>query len=413
MRKSMKMVCAMVIGSIVLFSACNKDDDIGAKENKESISKSATESVDMTTSNYIGTEDVQETTEDDYMIADAPGFEADKNVESGIEIDSTLASAIRRELGYGANEVLTYSDLERVTYLATWDDVITSIKGISFLTNLEEIHIGSNYISDISEMATLKHIKCIDVSNGYIKEISDFSKCGNLESLYLSGNMIEDVSPIANIPNIKFVDLNCNLIKSIEPLKDAKNLETLCIESNCIIDYNTIKDCTSLIAAYNQGAQGTYEQALEVENRAKEIVASFPDELSELELEKIIYKYVKDNMYYDESPRDGSVYGYDGIMNGRGVCGDYAEMFALLANHAGLDAYCCNSDTHAWNIVKIDGVYYHCDALWDENVVEWAYFNKSTGYMYNQPDHMHDLRRYPICDVSMSVLEYCDSFEVE
>ena len=70
MRKSMKMVCAMVIGSIVLFSACNKDDDIGAKENKESISKSATESVDMTTSNYIGTEDVQETTEDDYMILD-------------------------------------------------------------------------------------------------------------------------------------------------------------------------------------------------------------------------------------------------------------------------------------------------------------------------------------------------------
>ena len=77
------------------------------------------------------------------------------------------------------------------------------------------------------------------------------------------------------------------------------------------------------------------------------------------------------------------------------------------------EAYECGSDTHAWNIVKIDGVYYHCDALWDENVDEWIYFNKSTGYIYNLPDRMHDLRRYPICDVSISVLEYCDCFGVQ
>lgn len=351
--------------------------------------------------------------EDDYMIADIPSYEADANIEEGIELDSTLAKAVRAELGYSADQFLTRNDLESVTYLATWDYEIASVKGISNLKNLEEIHFGTNYISDISEMSELERIQVIDLSNGYVKEIPDFSKCADLRSLYLGGNMIEDVTPIAKIPNIEFVDLNANFIKSIAPLKNAKSLQTLCIYNNCILDYGEIKDCKNLIDAYNQNGQCTYEEALALENRAKEIVASFPSELSELELEKTIYKYIKDNMYYDESDRPTTPYGYCGIMNGWGVCGDYAQAFSLLANHAGLEAIECGSDTHAWNIVKIDGVYYHCDALWDEDVTEWTHFNKSTGYIYNLPDHMHDLRRYPICDISMSVLEYCDSFGVQ
>jgi len=351
--------------------------------------------------------------EGDYMESDILCYEADVNVANGIELDSTLGKAIRAELGYDDSHVLTLEDLESVTYLATWDYEIASVKGIAYLKNLEEIHIGENYISDISEMAQLTNIKAIDVSNGYVKEIPDFSNCKNLHTLYLGGNMIEDVSPVAKIPNIKYVDLNTNFIKSIEPLKGAKTLEMLCIYNNCILDYGSIKDCDYLIAAYDECRQCTYESALKLENRVKEIVASFPSQLSELELEKLIYKYIKDNMYYDESLRPTSAFGYSGIMNGWGVCGDYAQAFALIANHAGLEAYECGSDTHAWNIVKIDGVYYHCDALWDENVDEWIHFNKSTGYIYNLPDHMHDLRRYPICDVSMSVLEYCDCFGVQ
>ena len=163
--------------------------------------------------------------------------------------------------------------------------------------------------------------------------------------------------------------------------------------------------------AYDNGAQGSYEQALSLENRVKEIVDTFPKGLSELEIEKLVYKYVKDNMYFTEDIKQPAVYGYNAIMNGWGVCGDYSEAFALIANHAGIETYNCFSDTHAWNIVKIDGVYYHCDALWDENVSEWEYFNKSTGYIYNIDDHMHNLRRYPICEISMSVLEYMDCFD--
>jgi transglutaminase/protease-like cytokinesis protein 3 len=176
------------------------------------------------------------------------------------------------------------------------------------------------------------------------------------------------------------------------------------------LDYSSIKDCQSIIDAYDN-SQCKFEDALALENRAKEIVASFPKGLSELELEKVIYKYIIDNIYYDDSPRKINAFGYDGIMNGRGVCGDYADAFTLLANYAGFEVYSCISETHAWNIVKIDGTYYHCDALWDEDVNQWNYFNRSTGFMMKIDHHTHDLLRYPICEQSMSVFDYCDVFD--
>lgn len=357
---------------------------------------------------------IKESYDEDYMIPDIPQYEADKNVEEGIEIDSTLAYYVRQAFNYDSEQVLTYEDLESVTYIMSdYDNPVTSLKGVSLLTGLEELHINSGYVADISELADLENLRMLTITNCYIKEIPDLSGCSNLESLYLSGNMIDDVAPIADVPTLKYVDLNSNLITSIEPLKEVTFLELLCIESNCIIDYETIKDNASLISAYNQGAQGTYEEALALENTAKDIVGEFPEVPSDLEKEIIIYKYIKENMYFDDSLRPTKSFGYYGITEGRGVCGDYAEAFALLARHAGLEAYVCGSDTHAWNIVNIDGVYYHCDALWDEDVPEWTHFNRSTGYIYNLPDHMHDLRKYPICDESMSVLDYCYGFMEE
>lgn len=346
--------------------------------------------------------------EGEYIIKEIPSYLADKNVENGIELDATLGQAIRAELGLPLEHVLTYADLENVTYLATWDYEIVSVKGISYLKNLEEIHFGTNYISDISEMTKLSNIRVIDIGLSYVKEIPDFSQCDKLNALYLGGNMIEDLSSIAKIPNLEFLDVNSNFITSIEPLKNAKSLKTLCIYDNCILDYSAVADCGFLVNAYNDCGQCTFDDALTLEKRAKEIVATFPKNTSELELEKYIYKYIKDNMYYAENLRRTNAFGYYGIMEGSGVCGDYAEAFALLASHAGLEVYECDSDTHAWNIVKVDGKYYHCDALWDEDVEEWIHFNKSTGYISNLPDHTHDLRRYPICEVSMSKLEYFD-----
>lgn len=351
--------------------------------------------------------------EDDYRIPDIAAYEADPNTEQGIEIDSTLADAVRNELGFENGHCLTLENLESITSLYIFDEPVTTIKGISLLKNLCDIRISSGYIEDISELAKLENLDTIDIANCYIKEIPDFSGCHVLTSLYLSGNMIEDISPIADIPSLRYVNLESNYIRSIEPLKNVENIESLAIQSNCIVDYASICENSALISAIDSGSQSVYAESLDIENRAKQIVASLPGGLNALQTEAAVYQYVMENMVYEEAIRPVHAYGYSGLVEGKGVCGDYAEMFCLLANHAGIDAYLCHSDDHAWNIVRIDGKYYHCDSLWDDNLAEWTHFNRSTGYMLNLPSHMYDVRKYPTCNESMSILEYCDYFDAE
>lgn len=396
----------LVFICIFSFSSCGTVSE-NNQENSLAVYDDVTEAEQETPENETMEEEIVSVNQEADSFEE-PEFETDNNVQEGILLDATLGQAIRRELGYTSEEILTYEDLESVTYLAPWHDGITSLTGISLLKNLQELHIGSSTVSDISELSELKEISFIDISSSYIRVIPDFSECDMLESLYLSGNLIEDIRPVALIPNLRYADLNSNRITSIEPLKNMETLEMLCIESNCILDFASIEGSKSLIDAYNEGAQGSYEQALQLEKQVKEIVASFPETDSELELEKQLYQYIKDHMFYDESLRPAASFGYQGIIEGWGVCGDYAEAFALLANHAGLETYVCSSDTHAWNIIKTDGVYYHCDTLWDEDVEQWNHFNKSTEYIRELPDHSFDEKRYPDCPISMDVQKYSD-----
>lgn len=333
-------------------------------------------------------------------LADTTTGEADttvsteESVQTDKELDPILEKIIRQELGYSDDIELTDEDYESITSLGIFYEDIKSLDGVSRLTNLTSITISGGSISDISELAELRNLTMIDIYGCLVREIPDLSNCKELTDLYLAGNLIEDITPLQSISSLKYANLAFNRISSIEPLKDNTSLESLAIDSNCILDYNTIADNESIIAAIDNGSQGKYETCLETENRAKAVVATFPKDLSELELEKYIYQYVIDNMEYELVYRDSNAFGYYALTEGIGVCGDYAELFCILARHAGLEAYTCESDTHAWNIIVIEGEKYHCDTLWDEGQEEWIYFNQSGEYMQGVPDHSFDERRY-------------------
>ncbi len=342
--------------------------------------------------------DNEDDTIDDATDSDNEGYQFDDNVEDGIVIDMTLANAIRTELGYDSGQQLTYSDLENITYIGAFEEPITSLKGVSLLTNLTDIRISSGYITDISELNGLQNLNCIDIANCYITEIPDLSDCPMLTTIYLANNLVEDISALNDIDSLEYVDLANNRVTGIASIKDVTHIESLAIDNNCILDYALISDNDALTGAIDNGSQGKYAQFLLTENKAKEIVAAFPKDVSELELEKTIYQYVIDNMEFEVVSVPANAFGYYGLFEGIGVCGDYAEMFCILANHAGLEAYVCSSETHAWNIVKIDGKYYHCDALWDEVEEEWKYFNCSAEYILDTPDHTYEVERYPVCE---------------
>lgn len=309
-------------------------------------------------------------------------------------MDPVLHKAICEALGYNADEELTDEDYLSVTSISIFYEDIYSIKGISKLANLTSVSISGGNLTDISELSKLPHIQFIDIYGNLVSEIPDFSHCSELTELHLAGNLIEDIAPLTKADTLKYVDVANNRISSIEPLKDNTTIESLVIDSNCILDYYSISSSQSLIEAIDNGSQATYKNCLETEQMALDVVETFPKGLSELELEKLIYQYVIDNMEYEVVYKDGAALGYYALKDGVGVCGDYADLFCILSNHAGLEAYVCLSETHAWNIVVIDGEKYHCDALWDEGQDDWIYFNLSGEEMGKIEDHFFDEGRY-------------------
>lgn len=103
-----------------------------------------------------------------------------------------------------------------------------------------------------------------------------------------------------------------------------------------------------------------------------------------------------------------SVYSSLALLNcGGGVCNSKAIMLYRLAKEAGLEVLYVvgqgNGDSHAWNMVKIDGNWYHIDNTWNrghyEGDSEYEYFNDRDYYLKGdetmRKDHSWDATKYP------------------
>jgi len=60
--------------------------------------------------------------------------------------------------------------------------------------------------------------------------------------------------------------------------------------------------------------------------------------------------------------------GYDLLLNGTTVCAGYAALYQDLLQRVGIPSVVVTSDAmeHAWNLVQLEGNWYHVDVTWDD-----------------------------------------------
>lgn len=106
---------------------------------------------------------------------------------------------------------------------------------------------------------------------------------------------------------------------------------------------------------------------------------------SEYEKACEIYRYICANVRYDYANKGNEEYGlqhsaYAALIHKTAVCDGYAALYYRMAEAAGLDCRImvgmAGGESHAWNIVKIDGSHYFLDATWDEGAYEYNWFLK-------------------------------------
>ena len=147
--------------------------------------------------------------------------------------------------------------------------------------------------------------------------------------------------------------------------------------------------------------------------------------MTEFQKELKLHDYLVEHCRYSygSDSNDNEFRAYGALIEGEAVCNGYAEAMALLLSCAGVEnQYVVGTATsgsraaqaaeagesevqekaenHAWNLVKLNGTWYHLDTTWDDpigdkDIVSHAYFNMSDELM--ERDHTWDHEKYETC----------------
>ena len=115
------------------------------------------------------------------------------------------------------NDVTTIKTRASLKALGLAGNKITKIGDLNYLTNLEELSISSNYITDtnLTGLENLSNLKTLNAGFIGISNLNKIKNLANIESLDISGNNIENIEDITNLTNLMYLDVSANKIGSI------------------------------------------------------------------------------------------------------------------------------------------------------------------------------------------------------
>lgn len=93
-------------------------------------------------------------------------------------------------------------------------------------------------------------------------------------------------------------------------------------------------------------------------------------------MERAAHNMLRDYTEYVTGAYDQSIYST--LIQHKTVCAGYSEVMTMMCNAMGIDTMTVLSDSHAWNVVRLDdNKYYAVDATWDDSLGDYYFFNVS------------------------------------
>ena len=147
------------------------------------------------------------------------------------------------------------------------------------------------------------------------------------------------------------------------------------------ITTHTIEDKTAFYTftgQYNRTMEEKAKSEEQIKVKTGRILAEIDAEASDYEKVKYVYDHIVLNTVYDEESDDNqniiSVF-----LNNASVCQGYAYATQYLLKELGIPCttvtgMAVNRDgsevTHAWNLVRLDGLYYYVDTTWGDPIIK-------------------------------------------
>lgn len=144
---------------------------------------------------------------------------------------------------------------------------------------------------------------------------------------------------------------------------------------------------SKLTVTYEFKYNEDYEETKLVDETIKTLFEEWQiDKLSDFEKVKKIHDYIINNSSYDTTATNYSAYA--NLIGKSSTCQGYMSIAYKMFTEAGIPCRIItgvgNDDSHGWNIVKLDGMWYNIDCTWDDpltksrkNLLLYEYFLKS------------------------------------
>ncbi len=107
-----------------------------------------------------------------------------------------------------------------------------------------------------------------------------------------------------------------------------------------------------------------------IDTYVSKCIAGYSGPQDDYQIVKYVYEYLIKHTEYDlTAPNNQNILGI--VDEARTVCQGYAKMTQYILQKMGVFSVLCEgtvkgTEPHVWNVVEIDGNYYHVDTTWDD-----------------------------------------------
>jgi len=141
---------------------------------------------------------------------------------------------------------LTSTDLQALTRLSADDYGITNLYGLGWASNLSELSLSGNAISDLSPLQQLTQLTRLNLERNSVGDISALAGLANLSSLVLNGNPIKDYSPLAGLSRLSSLSAHDGGITNLAFVQNLSRLIELNLYNNRCADISSLRSLTNL-----------------------------------------------------------------------------------------------------------------------------------------------------------------------
>ena len=160
--------------------------------------------------------------------------------------DPNLRAVLETALRVSPGTPIVSSEMETLIRLEARDANIRNLTGLEGATNLKDLRLDRNAISDISVLAGLTDLTGLGLDENSISDISALAGLTNLTNLFIGGNNISDISVLAGLTNLRGLSLYNNNISDISAVTELTDLTRLWLDGNNISDISPLVANTGL-----------------------------------------------------------------------------------------------------------------------------------------------------------------------